>query len=247
MRQAITFDFHNTLIRCDAWFDLEIMTLPGEVAKRLGAARELASDSVPEHELTKTYRALRAEIIDHGQELTAVDGVQETFRRLGLRVPADKIEPIVQSLFHDLIGQAAMVQGADSTLAYLNSLGYQIGIVSSAVHHEFLEWVLAYQGLRQYLTVVVTSASSGYYKSRPEIYRHAFEKLDAPLSRSVHVGDSFKYDHLGGLAAGLRTVWFNESGTVHPPDAPCPALTLSTLVGSGPQIHGLLAEIANAR
>jgi len=30
MRSAITFDFHNTLIRCDPWFDLEVAGLPGE-------------------------------------------------------------------------------------------------------------------------------------------------------------------------------------------------------------------------
>ena len=27
--RAITFDFHNTLIHCDPWFELEVRTLPG--------------------------------------------------------------------------------------------------------------------------------------------------------------------------------------------------------------------------
>ena len=246
MRQAITFDFHNTLIRCDAWFDLEVKMLPSQVAKSLVATGDLTQDSVSDQELNVRYRALRAEIITHGHELTAVEGVQETFRRTGICMPVDKIEPIVHSLFHELVGQSAIVEGACTTLSHLHRQGYLIGIVSSAVHHDFLEWTLTHHDLRRYLSVVVTSASSGYYKSRPEIYRHAFEKLDAPLSRSVHVGDSFKFDHLGGLAAGLQTVWLNEHGHTHPRESPSPTLTLPSLVDAGPQIQSLLEEIADA-
>ena len=49
MRPAITFDFHNTLIRCDPWFDLEVAGLPGEVSHALresGAGIERKDEGV---------------------------------------------------------------------------------------------------------------------------------------------------------------------------------------------------------
>ena len=88
---------------------------------------------------------------------------------------------------------------------------------------------------------MTTSASSGYYKSRPEIFRVACERLGVAPDHTIHVGDSFRFDHLGGSAAGLRTIWFNQAGVDRPDGGPQPDLVLDSLVGAGPLIAQLLA------
>ncbi len=246
MRPAITFDFHNTLIRCDPWFDLEVAGLPGEVSHAL---RESGPGPDPRNkqEITDVYRALRAEVIAHGNELDATEGVLETFRRMGYVVQSDAVRPIVDRLFLALVADSEVIEGVRETLAHIAEFGIPIGVVSSAVHHDFLEWALVHHGLRAFFADVTTSASSGYYKSRPEIFRVACERLGSAPEHTIHVGDSFRFDHLGGSAAGLRTIWFNQAGADRPADSRQPDLEVASLVGAGPLIAQLLAVPVDAR
>ncbi len=130
----------------------------------------------------------------------------------------------------------------DSTVRALHGRGLRCGIVSSAVHHPFLEWTLAEFGIVEAFTSIVTSASAGFYKSRPEIYLHAAELLSARPSQMVHVGDSLRYDVGGASSAGMGTVWLQF------PDRPgdgsefVPDLTVTTLEGSAPPILGVLSS-----
>jgi FMN phosphatase YigB (HAD superfamily) len=243
MQPAITFDFHNTLVHCDPWFDLEVTELPGEVAQALVEAGHAQFDPDHRTELTAVYRTLRSEIIDHGNELDATAGVLETFNRMGYVADKAVVESVVDTLFRPLIAETELVPGVRDTVAYLANAGYVLGVVSSAVHHDFLEWSLAHHGIRRYFTDVVTSASAGYYKSRPEIYRIACERLGSLPVETVHVGDSYRFDHLGGIAAGLRTVWYNRNGA-EPASGPSPELELATLVGAGPRIAALMKHSA---
>ena len=246
MRAAITFDFHNTLIRCDPWFDLEVSRLPAEVARALEASANSIPTTLKSAVLTDTYCALRSEIIAHGNELDAIEGVLETFRRLGVTVSVDEIAEIVDSLFRPLVRSSVVVDGVKDTLEHLRSRDVLIGVVSSAVHHDFLEWTLDHHGLSRYFDDVVTSASSGFYKSRPEIFLTACDRLGTSPEQTVHVGDSFRFDHLGGYAAGLRTVWINHAGDYRAESGPEPTLELTSLVGAGPRIHDVLMASTNA-
>jgi len=125
MRPAITFDFHNTLIRCDPWFDLEVAGLPGEVSHAL---RESGAGPDPRNrqEITDVYRALRAEVIAHGNELDATEGVLETFRRMGYVVQSDAVRPIVDRLFLALVADSEVIEGVRETLAHIAEFGSKI-------------------------------------------------------------------------------------------------------------------------
>lgn len=235
MSGAITFDFHNTLVRCDRWFDLEVRSLPRVVSKALaGNGYLVASD-----ELAIAYRALRAEIIEHGRELDAVDGVAEAFRRLGATVDPAEIEPIIDATMREALAETELLPGAESTIRFLTGNGVPIGIVSSAVHHQFLEWALSKLGVAEVFDAVVSSASAGYYKSRPEIYAIALDKLGARAARSVHIGDSYRFDHLAGQSAGLATVWLRDETADWPRNGSAPNLELTTLEGAGPPLLDL--------
>jgi FMN phosphatase YigB (HAD superfamily) len=94
--------------------------------------------------------------------------------------------------------------------------------------------------------VIVSSASCGYYKSRPEIFQAAYAELGAKIADSVHIGDSFRFDHLAGRSSGLRTAWFNEARAAAPAGESPPDLELTSMVGAGPRLLQLLAMATNA-
>jgi FMN phosphatase YigB (HAD superfamily) len=98
-------------------------------------------------------------------------------------------------------------------------------VVSSAIYHPFLEWTLERFGILDAFEMVITSASCGFYKSRPEIYQHALDALSIAPDELVHIGDSLVYDVTTAGSLGVRTVWLNaESDGEHGADMRVPTL-----------------------
>lgn len=238
-RQAITFDFHNTLVHCDEWFELEVRELPSAFARwheehhgplcLNGAAAGLAD----------AYRKLRGAIIDHGHELTAERSLAVVFGQVGIHVDQKVLEKGVHALMLQAFDHAHEVVGAVETIRELSRRGIPLGVVSSAIYHPFLEWALDRLEISDLFGVIVTSSSCGYYKSRPEIYWHALSKLNAHPSESLHVGDSLRFDVGGASRAGMRTVWLDHGSSGR--DTIEPDLAVSTLRGAAPHLVKLLA------
>lgn len=247
MSGAVTFDFHNTLVRCDPWFELEVRTLP---AAFLRWETEQGGDAVDAALLSTAeaaYRRLRQEIMAHGEELAAEAGVAQVLGELNLPVDPAMIERGVAALMRGALEAATPVPGAVATVRAVAATGVPVGIVSSAVYHPFLEWALARFGLLPLFAEVVTSASAGWYKSRPEIYWHATERLGAAPERTVHVGDSYRFDVAGARRAGLRTVWLRADPTAEAGDGEPADLTLDSLEGAAPSILDLLGRDHDSR
>lgn len=237
-RQAITFDFHNTLVRCDEWFDLEVRDLPAAFVRWHAERHGPLSLNRSVSGLERSYRALRRSIIDHGHELRAERCLAVVLDQAGTRLDPGVLEEGVHALMSNALAHASVVPGAAETVHSLSERDLELGVVSSAVFHPFLEWALEQSGIRDRFRVVVTSASCGYYKSRPEIYWEALAALGAVSHQSLHIGDSLRFDVGGAARAGMRTVWLDHEST-RPVDVE-PDLTLRTLVGSSQQIVDLL-------
>jgi FMN phosphatase YigB (HAD superfamily) len=238
--QAITFDFHNTLASCPAWFELEVRTLPSAFLRQWSERRNLQLEPTQLSAADQTYRQLRTEIIDHGNELSAADCLEHVFAAIGMVVPRSDLEAGIEALMLGVLAEATPVAGAVETVRAIHQRGIPIGIVSSAVYHPFLEWTLEKFGIGDAFQVIVTSASAGFYKSRPEIYLHAAELLSVPPVSVVHVGDSLRFDVGGAGRAGYGTVWLQRDGAVPASDSPVPDLTLQTLLDSATQIVAVL-------
>ena len=241
---AITFDFHNTLATCDPWFRLEIAEL---VAAYLGwRAHRYGGELDPTlgDEARTRYRRLRLEIADHGREQAAENCVATILAEMGIVDEPDEIAIGVETLMRDTIAEAQPLAGVPGTLTALHAAGIPLGIVSSAVYHPFLEWFLDRHELRGMFAVVTTSASVGFYKSRPEIYTHTLAALAADPGRSIHVGDSFRWDVRGARRAGMRAVWVRPADAQPDVDHPAPDLILADLVDAAPRLLGLLATSA---
>src|SRR4051812_35000889 len=235
-RQAITFDFHNTLASCPEWFELEVRHLPSAFLRWWWDREGRRLDPSILDEADARYRQLRHEIMDHGNELTAEACLEHVFAAMGLHVPDEDVQSGVTDLMREALAGATPIPGAVTTVREIHQAGVPIGIVSSAVFHPFLEWTLESFGIRDAFDAVITSASAGFYKSRAELYVHAAELLGASPERMVHVGDSFRFDVAGASRAGMGTVWLRGDQS-EPDDAALrPDLVLTTLEAAAPEI-----------
>jgi len=233
---AITFDFHETLASCDTWFELEVRTLPASVV-RLMPSGALSGGTIPnEGVINDAYRGLRTEIVGHGIEMDALAGVEETLRRLGLHGDRAIVRTIIDDLMRDALVDVRPKPGAIETVRSLSAQGYTMGVVSSAVHHPFLLWVLEAFAILPLFATVVTSAHAGFYKSRPEIYRRALDDLGVDAVDACHVGDSLRWDHLMAKSIGMRTVLVSSKQPELEAEQPAPDLHLRSLVESAPAI-----------
>lgn len=243
--RAITFDFHNTLAACPEWFELEVRTLPSAfLSWRAGRQhRPLSAETAAEADTR--YRELRRDIMEHGNELTAEACLAHVFTRMDLDVPESDIQSGVAVLMRGALAGVSPIPGAIATVRELHATGVPVGVVSSAVYHPFLEWTLDAFGVLDAFQVVVTSASAGFYKCRPEIFLHAADALGSDPRRMVHVGDSLRFDVGGASRAGMGAVWLRTEDGRHGDDGFVPDLTLDTLVSAGPKIMQVLDSRAS--
>jgi putative hydrolase of the HAD superfamily len=83
---------------------------------------------------------------------------------------------------------------------------------------------LATIGLAERFQVVVASGEAGVSKPERAIFTLACERLGAKPERAAHVGDRLDLDAQGAAAAGLRGIWLDRPGAVHPASASASAL-----------------------
>lgn len=239
---AITFDFHDTLASCDRWFELEVRTLPAEVVGRLPAGALRGRPPVDPDDITATYRALRGEIVGHGIEMDALAGVRESLRRVGLVADDAAVTTAIDDLMREALRDVEPKPGAIETVTSLHEAGFALGVVSSAVYHPFLLSVLEAFSIFPLFATVVTSASAGFYKSRPEIYQRALHDLGLVAASVCHVGDSTRWDHLAAKSLGMRTVLVSPKALELAASDPRPDLHLPSLVDAADAIASLAAS-----
>lgn len=241
MTQTITFDFHNTLIECDEWFQIEVHTLVSDVLRYWHILGEIDVPAAVIANADVEYRKLRQAIHGHGHELPADRAVRTVLDRTGFALPWDAIDIALDAIMRDALRFARPVEGAAETIRELAGREIRLGVVSSAVHHDFLVWSLERFEMLGAFDRVVTSASCGFYKSRPEIYWSALAELGAGAGPSLHVGDSLRFDVGGAGRAGMRTAWYRRSNARETPSLETtPDLIVTTLQGAAPALLGVL-------
>jgi len=209
---VLTIDFHNTLVECDEWFELEVRTLVSSALAWIEEHTDHRFPQVDPLQADAVYRKLRLAIHHHGHEVDAYRSLALVLERLGAVVPHHVIRDAVDARMRESLAYASPVAGAGELLRAVREQGIRIGIVSSAVHHDFLEWALERFSMREHIDTVTTSASAGFYKSRPEIYWTAMAAMKHVPSRGLHLGDSLRFDVGGAQRAGMQSVWFDRKG-----------------------------------
>ena len=239
MSFVVTIDFHDTLFRCDEWFALEVRDLPIAFFTWRDARDARAPDSVTRTRAAAVYRDLRREIATHGREDDAAGCLRQVCDRIGAQVSDDDILAGIEKLFGDL-PDGTPLPGTLDALIDLRRRGMTLGVVSSAIYTPYLLRSINRAGMGELLTEVATSASTGYYKSRPEIYTATMGLMGASPERSLHVGDSLRYDVAGARAAGMWTAWLSH-GRSRVEDDPQPDVTLNDWYGAADRIEATLS------
>jgi FMN phosphatase YigB (HAD superfamily) len=238
---AITIDFHNTLIECDAWFEIEVRTLVRDFVERAELAGEFDASGVDLDLLDQAYRNLRMEIHQHGNEVSANESVQFILNNHGHVISPRLVDSTVNNMMLEVLETARPVDGALEMLTDLGQQNVKLAVVSSAVHHDFLLWALERFEMLSYFELVSTSASTGFYKSRPGIYLNTLKLLETEPSHALHLGDSLRFDVGGASVAGMKTAWFNRGdGRGVYDDHPIPDVAVTDLSqAAGPLLETL--------
>jgi putative hydrolase of the HAD superfamily len=86
-------------------------------------------------------------------------------------------------------------------------------------------------GVAASFDAVVISGEVGAGKPEPAVFREALRRLGDP-ARATMVGDSYRNDVEGALAAGLDAVWLNRRGAPRPDAAHTPTAAGVPEIGS---------------
>jgi len=237
LSKTITFDFHNTLVACDAWFDIEVHTLVSDVLRYWHDLGEIDVQDAAYTAADAEYRKLRTAIHRHGHELPADRAVRTILERIEFGMSWEAIDIAIDAIMRQAFQSASPVAGAPETVAELAANGVPLGVVSIAIHHDFLLWSLERFGMLDAFGSIVSSAACGYYKVRPEIFWTALEGIGGDAGSSLHVGDSLRMDVGGAARAGMRTAWYQRPSARELPSADLsPDMIVTSLNGAAPMI-----------
>jgi 2-haloacid dehalogenase len=83
---------------------------------------------------------------------------------------------------------------------------------------------------------IVTAEQARGYKPREANFTYAFERIDVPRERILHVAQSLFHDHVPAKALGMTTVWIDRrqgraGGGATPPADATPDATFADLAG----------------
>jgi putative hydrolase of the HAD superfamily len=205
--EAVTFDFWNTLVvddpaevrdhRLAGW--LGLLEGAGFAVER--AALDAAHDSAWQAYL----RAWHA-----NEQFTAARTAEHCLDELGLTVPDDLREQLVEELVHSAGGaNLRLADGVADVLGAVKEAGLRLGIVCDVglTPSAALRGHLDRFGVLELFDAWSFSDDVGHYKPAPEIFAHAAAGLGAPdPARTAHVGDLRRTDVAGARAAGWISV-----------------------------------------
>lgn len=232
MISTVLLDFYNTLYAAHDWFDLEARTFPVEALRALG--REPSPEEATA--LLGAYAEARRAVHVSGVELSAEDGIRQSFAATGVRADGD-LPAMVDRLQRAAYRPGLEEPGAAPCVRALREAGYTLGVVSNALSGEFIRRSLAASGLLGCFDGVFASAEVGYYKTSPRLYEAALAALGARADEAAHVGDSYRFDVLGAKAAGLRAVWYA------PGSEPPPGLDADAVIRRLSELPGVVARL----
>ncbi len=99
-----------------------------------------------------------------------------------------------------------------STLIYLKSRGYHLGVISNGITIKQWEKLIRL-GLNHFFDEVVTSQEAGVEKPDEKIFKLAMGKMGCKAEKSVMVGNKFSEDILGALNTGMSAILVNSELT----------------------------------
>ncbi len=125
-------------------------------------------------------------------------------------------------------GYAVLYPGAMDVLTTLKAKGFPLGIITNgSVQSQSAK--LSHTDLISKVDTIIISEEVGMKKPEPGIFRIALERLGVRADEAVFIGDNPGSDIVGGNAAGLKTVWYENHIVWSPEIRIAPDYTIHTI------------------
>ena len=98
----------------------------------------------------------------------------------------------------------------DGVLPLLSDLAekYSLGLLTNGPGD--LQWEkIKLLGVESYFDAIIVSGDMGIHKPDSRLFGSLLQRLDAPASKAVYVGNSYEMDIIGASNAGMLSVWVN--------------------------------------
>ncbi len=99
-----------------------------------------------------------------------------------------------------------------STLIYLKSKGYHLGVISDGITIKQWEKLIRL-GLNHFFDEVVTSEEAGVEKPDEKIFRLALDCMGCQPTKSIMIGNKFNKDIIGAINIGMSAILVNSELT----------------------------------
>ena len=191
---ALTFDCYGTLVD---WERGILTGIRAAVGDRLDVSDEELLEAYARHEAVLEggdYLPYREVVADALRGICAERGVE--------------VSDAEAAAFGDSVGDWPPFPDSPAALADL-AARFRLGVITNCDDDLFAR---TRARLRVELAWIVTAQQARGYKPRLENFELAFERIDVPRERIVHVAQSLFHDHVPAKHLGMTTVWIDRRG-----------------------------------
>jgi 2-haloacid dehalogenase len=210
---ALTFDCYGTLIDWEAGI--------------LAALRPFVGGGVGDETVLEAFARHESEL-EAGPYLPYREVLAGCMRGLGEELGFDPSET-EQTAFGASVADWPAFADSPDALARLKRR-YRLGVITNCDDDLF---AASARRLGVEFDWVVTAEQARGYKPRTENFEFAFERIDVPRERILHVAQSLFHDHVPAKALGMATAWIDRrqgrAGGATPPAEATPDLTTPDL------------------
>lgn len=207
-------ELRNNMLR-KLLFDLDNTLLDFDKAERLALTKALSALSLePTDHMLDRYNKINLaqwKLLEKG-ELDREAVKKRRFLLLFEEFGIDREAEEAARLYEGFLGEGHYFMDYAEELLQKLSGEYQIYIVTNGTAH-VQKGRIASAGIRDYVEDVFISEEIGVNKPSKEYFDRCFERIpDFDRNEAVVIGDSLTSDILGGINAGVRTIWFHKEG-----------------------------------
>ena len=212
---VLTFDCYGTLIDWESGIAAAVRLQLGDAVAEVSDEEIVAAFAAVEHEAEVPYKSYREVLA------LSLRGIGE---RLGVAVSDAQA-----SGFGSSVGQWPAFPDSSEALRRLQER-FKLAVITNCDDDLFGQ---SERRLGVSFDYVITAQEAGSYKPDPANFLLAFERIEEPRERILHVAQSLFHDHVPAKALGMTTVWIDRrqgrgggaslDGEAHP-DATFPSM-----------------------
>ena len=197
-------------------------------------------------DVKQQYMRLHDEESDYAARTLEEIEIERTFTRLLDRLNVRKRErpamtDLVKRSFELELNSWVLFPGTQTMLQQVRDLRLKVGLLSNARSDWAIKEIVEQQGLTRYFDSILTSASIGIRKPRPEPFLQMLKQLDLQANEVVMIGNSMEADIAGAKPLGIKTIHVTF-GANEDEDGPDPDVTASSVSEIVPAIRRVAAS-----